>query len=304
MCHAPFVSNAGILLPALFAVSYSMSYAVAAPVYGYVYSEQVYAQPNYNNTYLSPAAQVPVQATTFSGGDSQAGVSDEGFNYASVRNWLTSDGQNVGLHVTSETNAPHPVGGTYGFVYSNSDLMYFDTYHFSGAPGQTGRIQINYTLEGTTYSPANDIGVVQAYLGIYSNITDKACPDYGYDVLPPLPYVAGACYLYDGLIQAIGPGTFQKTDSLIYTVEAGSNAIFGINLGERNAYQMGTSTLDFRNTGFMQFTSLDGLGITSGSGLTYRDAPATSTDIAEPPAYALWFAALLAFRILPRRKFP
>lgn len=302
MRHALFHWNIQSTLAVLLAVGYPMCSAIAVPTYGYLYSEQVYAAPGFSNTYSSPAAQIPVQATSFVGADSQTGAGTYGVNFAAVRNWLTSDGQNVGLHVTSETQAPHPAGATSGAVYANSDLLYYDTVHFSGTAGQIGRIQVTGTLEGSINSSYNGSGLAEAYLGMYSNLKGKSCPDYGFDSLPLLPYVAGMCYEYDGLIQAIGNGTYRQSYSVTYTVEAGTSAVFGVNLGERNSGQLDTSILDFSNTGFMQFTSLDGLGITTDSGLTYQDAPARSADIPEPPVHALWVGALMAFRMLSKRR--
>ena len=260
--------------------------AEAVPTWGYQYATQVYAAPNSIDTYTRNATTVV--ATTFSTSNTQTGLD----SVATARAVLTNDGQNVGLHIGSSTTSAN-----FTSVYANDDLLFFDTFHFTGPANQTGRIQFTLTLEGLIDSPLKPTGTVQAFLHLTSNTFGNPCPPEVHSD-SPLHYVQAFCVPSDLMLMVTSNGSFSETGTFVYQVAAGSTYSFGLNLGQRNSFEDGTSIVDFLNTGYMQVASLDGLGYTTDTGFTYVNPP---NQVSEPAPLALLLPALIALAVSSRR---
>jgi hypothetical protein len=257
---------------------------LAATSFGLVHSDQVSAPPEYQSHYGTIAS-----ALSFTMDDTIAGLDHTGVA-SSARIWqsLHSDGQNVGLHLLAKTNsAPAWPLAEHGGAYANGDLLYFDTFQVVGDAGARGRIRVDFSLDGAIANTWNPQLYANAWADLYSTLAGKSCP---HPTPTPLPYEPGSCYLYDDRIWIGSTSTFSQTRSLTYVVDAGTTFSLGLGVGVRNAYALGESVVDFSNTGFMQLTALDGLGIGSVSGLTYVAPPAAA--VPEPPTAIMLAVAL------------
>lgn len=188
------------------------------------------------------------------------------------------------LHGYSQANTGTSYGGN---GYSGLDAYFYDTFHITGAAGQSGEFQIQLYFDGS---------------GVESG--DPEIGDYvnSYNLLENGTVIPGQ--QYSGIVSTLsvpfGSATTELTTTVDLTLASDSSVVLGQLLQIRNvvvnAGNSGSVTIDDSDTGYFTVTPLTpGFGFSTDSGYLYNGAPSPTPEPASWPMTAAAFSLLCVF---------